>query len=147
LNNAGQLVGVNAFHAGESQGLNYAVSATDVRVFMQRAANRIAERVCDGKVTFEGRNKENNADLKAFDEDCDGKADYMLVRPDNKAEPIYVLVDSDHNGEPEGEIDDQNRDGKWDISFWDENGDGKPDLVGHHPDGEAEPSSFSKYMG
>jgi S1-C subfamily serine protease len=145
LNNAGQLVGVNSFGTSDSQNLNFAVSAVDVRVFLQRATNRLAERVCQGKIVFEGRNKEDNGVIKRFDENCDGKADYTLLRPDNRNAPVYVLVDANNDEKTDGMILDNGRDGKWDISYWDEDFDGKPDLIGHHPNGEAEPSSYSKY--
>lgn len=95
---------------------------------------------------YEGRDRQNTALLERFDTNCDGKADYSFVTPDDLTKPISAHLDTNFDGNTDISVEDRNRDQKWDISFHDVDFDGKIDLVGYHPDGKLTPSRLDKYI-
>jgi S1-C subfamily serine protease len=149
LTNEGQLVGVNAFKETNAEGLNFAIGVNTVRTFLAgkgltpAAAAKAAK--CEPKILFEGRSKDDDADLRAMDLLCHGKANLTIVLPDDKSLPMMAFVDMDETGKPQGVVFSDKRDGHWDISYWDTKGTGKWDTIGHHPDGEIIPSSYEPY--
>jgi hypothetical protein len=155
------LVGVNAFKE-DGEGLNFAVAVTTVREFLKRKGNRGGDAVvattsqpsanaaskgqCKSQITFRGRDDKNTMTIVEYDRNCDGIADLIYTKPDDKSEPLRVFVDEDENGEPEGVIISFRQDGVFNVSYWDSDGDGKFDTVGYHPDGSIKPSSFGPYI-
>jgi S1-C subfamily serine protease len=146
----GALVGVNSFVA-QGEGLNFAVSVTEVRRFLAAKSNRIAkqssgsglkaaDRKCDGQLLGETRLNDQAATGTVIDGDCDGRPDAILVAPDDPREPIELRIDSNADGKIDIIILDFERDDKWDESYADTNGDGKPDSHGFHDDGSLHPT-------
>lgn len=82
------------------------------------------------------------ARLVQFDTNCDGKADYSFVTPDDASKPISAQIDSNFDGKTDISVEDRDRNGTWDISFHDVDFDGKIDLVGYHADGKLAPTRF-----
>jgi S1-C subfamily serine protease len=138
----GQLVGVNAFITTDTQGLNFAVSAKDVRAFMAAPAKEIvSEDECKSRVIFEGRDKQNTAFVRHISLKCDDRADIAIVVPDDKKKPVMAFIDISRRDKVEGIVLDERRSGKWNTSFWDPKLDETFPLRGIHPDGELLPTS------
>jgi len=150
LDDKARLVGVNTFIA-DGEGLNYAVSVDDVKSFLHRRGDRLADRApmagqgCEAHVMYQGRTEADDADMRTLDLDCDGTEDAAIVDYDDKSIPLQLFVDIDGNRIPGGVVLDNDRDGHWDVSYWDTDYDGTTDLVGYHPDGDFEPSEYGPY--
>jgi S1-C subfamily serine protease len=142
LSDDGQLVGVNAFGTKETQGLNFAISAKEVRAFLSKPAEQlVSENECKSRVIFEGRDKENTAFLRRISLKCDDRADITIVVPDDKKKPVMALIDISRRDKVEGIVLDEQRSGKWKTSFWDPKLDETFPLRGLHPDGELLPTT------
>ena len=140
LSDEEELVGVNSFGAKGAQGLNFAVSARDVRAFLSAPMSRIEpENNC---VIFDGRDDRNTAFLRRISIKCDNWVDVAIIVPDDKKEPIMALLDTRRKGKVDGVVLDERRSGKWNVSFWDPNLDETFPLRGLHPKGELIPNSF-----
>jgi len=139
---------VNSFK-GAGEGLNFAVSIEDIKRFLTRSGNRIAqaskENECTTRKLSTFRSKQNDATITAYDIDCSGREGAELVLPDKPSEPFMFLVDRNGDGKPDVIVFDFKRVGRWDLSFWDEHFDGHWTLVGYHPDGTLIPSSFESF--
>jgi S1-C subfamily serine protease len=145
LDDGGQLVGVNAFVVKGAQGLNFAISARDVRAFLATPIARSkAEDECKGRVLFEGRSKNNDAFIRNISLKCDDRADISILIPDDKVKPIMALIDINRRNKVEGIVLDERRAGKWNTSFWDPNLDETFPLRGLHPDGQLMPTSMEQ---
>jgi S1-C subfamily serine protease len=145
LSDDGRIVGINSFRATEGEGLNFAVSAKDISVFLNNQADGMAalQSCNEPKTLFEGRNQNNTAFIRKVSTQCDDTADITFVAPDDHKEPFIALVDLKHRGKPEGIVFDMKRTGtKWDTSVWDSQLDETFALKGIHPDGKLMPSSF-----
>ena len=140
----GKIVGVNSFRATDSEGLNFAVAAKDIDLFLGNQANGLEALICnDPKIIFEGRNKDETASIRRVSLQCDSTTDIIFVAPDDKQKAYYALINSKRRGKPEGVVFDLKRSGsKWDTSIWDPQGDETFPLKGVHPDGKLMPSSF-----
>jgi S1-C subfamily serine protease len=142
LSDDGQLVGVNAFGTKETQGLNFAISAKEVRAFMSKPAEQlVSENECKSRVIFEGRDKQNTAFLRRISLKCDDRADITIVVPDDKKKAVMALIDISRRDKVEGIVLDERRSGKWNTSFWDPKLDETFPLRGLHPDGELLPTT------
>lgn len=150
---SGHLLGVNSFKS-EGEALNFAVAVREVQSFLAAAQRgqfdykpgKSAGKGCQPKSLFTQRTPENDGSMRGIDMTCSGKADAVLIVPDNKTSPVEFQLDTNKDGRVDAVIYDRNRDGRWDDSLWDTDFDGKPDLVGFHPDGELKPSRFEKYQ-
>jgi len=125
----GKLVGVNSFKSA-GEGLNFAVSIVDVNAFLQVAGVQQVKRPtnCQTIKMYDGRDSQNIAKLVQYDTNCDGKADYSFVTPDDSAKPITAHIDSNFDGKTDISVEDRDRNGTWDISFHDVDFDGKNDF-------------------
>lgn len=145
----GKLIGVNSFKE-TGEGLNFAVSIVDVNTFLQLTSSSIQQAKrpssCQSVKIYDGRDSENVARLVQYDTNCDGKADYSFVTPDDTSKSISVYIDSNFDGKIDITVDDRDRNGTWDISFHDVDFDGRIDLVGYHADGKITPTRFVKYV-
>ena len=145
LQDEGQLVGVNSFGAKNAQGVNFAISASDVRAFLAApVAQNAVEEECKSRVLFEGRSKDNDAFIRNISLKCDDRADIIIVIPDDKKKPVMALVDVNRRNKVEGIVLDERRVGKWNTSFWDPKLDESFPLRGLHPDGALMPSSMEQ---
>lgn len=151
IGEAGKLIGVNSFKAaGEGlEGLNFAVSVDDVTRFLNSAGDDKGgldnSTQCKPAKLYEGRNRSNDARIVLIDTNCDGKANFSLVTPDDASKPISALIDSNRDGKIDIVVEDRDRDGRWDISFHDVDFDSIIDLVGLHDDGKLRPTRYEKY--
>jgi hypothetical protein len=152
LSDNGTLIGVNSFKAGQSEGLNFAVSIEDVRQFLNRQSSRYATKIasspvkkCEMKEVYKGKTADGSGEVVAYDSKCSGKPDLEIVAPFDKSKAIYMRLDRNGDSKPDVVILSYKRDLKWNLSLWDENYDGTWDMVGHHPDGEAKPSRYESY--
>lgn len=144
LSEDGKIVGVNSFAASDLQGLNFAVAAKEVRYFLNSTSNDLlVQQKCEkAKIIFEGRNKKDNAFLRAISLRCDDTSDIVMIIPDDKRSPIRALVDWHRRGKTEGIVFDPRRSGKWESSFWDPKLDETFPLKGIHKDGQFFPVRF-----
>jgi S1-C subfamily serine protease len=150
LSDSGALIGVNSFKAA-GEGLNFAVSVDEVRKFLSRPENRVAQKSkeqsgsCTPKELSQFRNKENNATIISYDLFCTGKDTGERVIPDDTTKAIFLRMDRNGDGQADVIFFDLKRRGKWDMSWWDENYSGEWTLVGYHDDGSATPSRFESF--
>lgn len=146
------IVGINSFK-GPGEGMNYAVSAEDVKALLARTSDRVVQAAAKAKA------EEDNCEVKAVDEeptkdpvgvdvlmdtDCDGKGDMIMGIPDKKSEPYTFTLDGDGDGKFDTVIIDEGRDGNYDLALYDTDGDGKPDMQGEFRNGETEPYRMEK---
>lgn len=148
-----KVVGINSF-SGEGEGLNFAVSAEDVKSFLARSGDRLvpgghkqaaaAEPCKTVKSLSERRDEEHKGVNVLMDETCDGEGDYVAFFPDDKREPVLMMYDDDGNGDIDTILVDKNWDAKPETGLYDTNGDGKFDLEGRFRKGESEPYRFDR---
>jgi S1-C subfamily serine protease len=148
-----QVIGINSF-ISEGEGLNFAVSAEDVQAFLARPGDRTAPRpekraaqACKSKTLSEAPITKPKGVSYIVDSDCDGAADYEVLEPADKREPLRVLYDDDGDGRYDTLILDADRDGNPDMALYDTDGDGKPDLRGDYRNGEDAPFRYERYKG
>jgi hypothetical protein len=152
VSDSGDLIGVNSFRA-LGEGLNFAVSVDDVKKFLARQGNRIAQESqkqksgedCKLKELSRFRNKTDDAAVISYDMFCTGKGNAEYVVPDDKTKSILLRVDRNGDGNIDLVVFDFKRSGKWDLSFWDEKFEGHWTLVGYHDDGTLKPTRFESY--
>lgn len=144
------VVGINSF-VGEGEGLNFAVSAEDVKSFLARTSDRVshaatkaAAGTCEEKVLEEGVSKKPPGKEYLIDGDCDGAPDYLVIVPTSKRSPMMTLIDDDGDGKYDSIIYDDGHDGQPDTALYDTDGDGKPDMRGDFRKGEDEPYRWEK---
>ncbi|MBV9426094.1 MAG: serine protease [Bradyrhizobiaceae bacterium] len=148
----GTLLGVNSF-SKTGEGLNYAVSVDDVKRFLARSGNRVAEVTrapppkakCEPKLVSRWRSKEENATIEGYDSICAGKIDATLTYFDDQSRPLQLDMDRNHDGRFDVEFWGNRGGSKWMISFWDDKFVGRWTLVGYHDDGSLKPSRFESY--
>jgi Trypsin len=171
LNAAAEVVGINTWVrdistiekkdvAGESvpiarpaQGLNFAVSARDVRDFLSDVANgkfaNLALQIpsvspgCSGRMLFNGRTKSDDAGVRTFSLRCDNIVDAWEVIPDDKSKAVHRHYDPARSGKAAIVVfSDPPRTGKWETSYWDFFRDGTFAVIGRHEDGKIRPTRF-----
>jgi hypothetical protein len=135
-----------------TQGLNFAVSAPDLRGFLADVSNgkftslplKIPSPVegCSGQILFNGRAKSNDAVLKAYSLKCDQVADAWEVFPDDKSKPIQFHFDPNRRGKSSIVVFSDPATGKWETSYWDFFQDQSFAVIGHHEDGKLRPTRF-----
>jgi hypothetical protein len=147
LTDAGALIGVNAFK-GQGEGLNFAVSVSDVKKLLlssppePQVSGNVA---CAWKESSRFRNRDNDANVIAYDVNCSGKADASYIVPDKLTQPITLAVDRNGDGRIDVQFFDFRRGKGWELSFWDDSFVGHWTLVGYHVDGSLKPSRFESY--
>lgn len=144
------IVGINSFTA-EGEGLNFAVSANDVKAFMERTDDRTSVasaaapgEKCELAILERGRSEDDDADEFLIDFDCDGKGDAQMISPDSKKKPGLIMFDDDGDGKIDTVIVDEGRDGNFDFALYDTDGNGKTDMIGEYRKGEDEPYKYER---
>jgi S1-C subfamily serine protease len=147
-----QIAGENITIVRPAQGLNFAVSAHDLRGFVSDVANgkftTLALQMpstptgCSGQIVFNGRTKLNDAGLKVFSLKCDGQADAWELFPDDKSKPVEFHLDPDRIGKSSIVVFSNPGTGKWDFSLWDFFRDQSFAVIGRHDGGRIQPSRF-----
>ena len=156
VDDRGLVIGVNSFKSS-GEGMNYAVSADDVRFFLERGGNRMASVAqkkdepskaavdnCEPKVLRAFRGDDKKSDRSLLDLTCDGRPEAVLVIPDDASEPIETHLDTNGDGKIDFVLVDENRDGNLDFQMADTNGDGEPDIVGYYRNGEDTPYRYER---
>jgi len=145
IDDALQIIGVNSFK-GEGEGLNFAVSADDVKALLAMTADRAAAapKACEVTEVSSKPMKKPKGVETLLDTDCDGEADLIANIPDNKREPITYVGDSDNDGKIDTVLVDESQDGQLDLAMYDTDGDGKLDLEGYYRPGQSKPYRFEK---
>jgi S1-C subfamily serine protease len=151
VSDTGNMIGVNSFK-GKGEALNFAVSVDEVKRFLLRSGNRLAQKAvdekkvdCDPKLLSNFRDKANSSSITSYDMFCDGKASGEYVTPDKQTEAVFLRVDRNGDGKADVIFYDLKRVGKWNISFWDKKYNGQWNLVGYHDDGTLKASRFESY--
>lgn len=154
LNDSGLLVGVNSFK-GNGEGLNFAVSADDVRAFLsakssvlspetQRAIARADAGWVEGKVVEKWRQETPPATVASVS--SQGRVGRIVV-PDDKSQPLTISYDSQGTGRVDTVFVDQDRDGLIDYAFFDTDGDySHPEVIAYYKNGEAQPYKYERYQ-
>jgi S1-C subfamily serine protease len=141
-----KIVGINTM-VQEGEGLNYAVSADDVKAFLGRPADRAAPKTtavasrksCKHEAMAQERSEDDDGYYFEMDGDCDGKADYLLFMPDDKKGAVLLMTDENEDGKADVIYADEDRDGDFEFSLHDTDYDGEPDVRGVFRDGEEDP--------
>jgi S1-C subfamily serine protease len=152
LNDAGEMVGVNAFGVAQGTEINFAIAPTDVRRVLAMASDRLTTKAqtaetstkkkgggCEPIKKAARRTKRDDGVIASFDTDCNGVVDTAIIIPDSKSDPIVMAVDLNENGKIDVMYVDKDQDMKFDYALYDTNEDGKTDLVGYDLNDELEP--------
>jgi S1-C subfamily serine protease len=147
-----ELAGEKVTIAHPAQGLNFAVSAPELRQFVNNVASGKVTTLplelpaqtsgCSGQITFNGRTKANDGGLQLFSLRCDGKVDAWELFPDDRSKPVEYHVDPDRRGADSIIVYSDPASSKWDHSFWDIFRDGTFAVKGYHDDGTVKPTRF-----
>jgi hypothetical protein len=145
LNDEMEIVGLNSF-IGEGEGINFAVSAQDVRAMLAMTADRAAPApvTCEIREMGSAPTKKPKGLATSLDTDCDGKIDMVVDVPRSKREAIIYYSDTDGDGKVDAIQVDDGQDDQLDYAMYDTDGDGKMDLEGFYDKGDEEPSRFQK---
>jgi S1-C subfamily serine protease len=145
-----EVVGINSFTAS-GEGLNFAVSAEDVKAMLARTADRTATRrsnapggVCKEAEVDSRPSKDPVGVEYLIDADCDDEGDYSVIIPDNKRDAVLTMLDTDRDRKIDTILIDKNRDGAPETGLYDTDADGKLDLEGTFRKGEDEPYKWEK---
>jgi S1-C subfamily serine protease len=142
-----ELIGINSFMKPDAPGLNFAVSVSDLKEFLKQEGSRVSvkknknqnsRKNCGNEPSNRGTDKTEDGEVEfiAFDTQCKGKIDALLIIPNDKSKPARFFFDTNDDGKFDIVVVDKDRHGKWDYSFHDTNHDGKFDYIGSHPDGK-----------
>jgi hypothetical protein len=150
LNDKLEVIGINSFKT-DGEGLNFAVSADDVKALLARNEDRTATKrsnapggVCK-EAEIDNRPSKDPVGVEyLIDSDCDGEGDYQVVVPDNKREAILTMLDTDGDHDIDTILVDKNHDGAPETGLYDTDHDGKVDLLGTFRKGEDEPYKWEK---
>ncbi|HEX7946333.1 MAG TPA: S1C family serine protease, partial [Phenylobacterium sp.] len=150
LNEKLEVVGINSFKT-DGEGLNFAVSAEDVKAMLARTADRSATKrsnapngVCKEAEVDSRPSKDPVGTEYLIDSDCDDEGDFTVIIPDSRREPVLTLLDTDKDGKTDTILVDKNHDGSPESGLYDTDGDGKIDLMGAFRKGEDEPYKWEK---
>jgi S1-C subfamily serine protease len=150
LNEKLEVIGINSFKT-DGEGLNFAVSADDVKALLALREDRLAKTrsnapggVCKTAEIDSRPSKDPVGVEYLMDSDCDDAGDFTIVVPDNRREPVLTLIDTDDKRGVDTILVDKNRDGSPEIGLYDTDGDGKVDLEGTFRKGEDEPYKWEK---
>ncbi len=138
--------------ARPAQGLNFAVSAQDIRAFLADVGSGRVKtlplqmsdtaKACFQKPLFAGRTKANDGNIRTFSLRCDGIADAWRLEPDNKASGSQFHFDPDRRGSSSIIVVTDGSRTKWSESYWDFFMDKTFAVKGIHEDGTIKPTRF-----
>jgi S1-C subfamily serine protease len=155
MTQSGLLIGVNSFILGQaSAGLNFAVSVDDVKAFYARINNSRADgsrqgasepprpeaRHTDCKPNVIKEWKEGGATRRLVDIGCSGKANALLIVPDDPGQRAMLLWDRNGDGKADVRFY-LNRNMRPEYSEWDDEFDGSYKYRAEHENGEWEPKA------
>lgn len=177
FDDAGRIVGINTFGRAQAEGLNFAVSADDIRVLLAATRNREAPRASGnpGGKPDDGGGKGGGDQPQPGGKGGEGggqggRGPNIIVpggaagdpqqprKPGQRNALIYVdsngdgradtvYADRNDDGTTDMRGEDTDGDGKVDIWYLDEDGDGKADIVGRDNDKDGAPDVWRKING
>jgi|GEM_PF-1186474 len=147
-----KIIGVNTFvRSGSAQGLNYAVSAEDVRVFLDSKGQPPQVRDATAEEGQEdarkgsregsggpGQTVQCDGSVRVIDRNENGRVDLVIVDADDDGEVDIVILDNDEDGQLDAVVIDRDGDGTPDTWLIDRNGDARADVVGLDVDQDGE---------
>jgi S1-C subfamily serine protease len=147
-----RLVAIDTMRSDEKSMLALAVAASEVRRLMTAPARREAvhafmapaaamERSCEPVRLDTRRTRAEDGTVHVLDLNCNGRADAMLLVPDDRKLADHLASDANENGITDSVYFDFNRDGRFDEVRFDTDEDGKADLVGTDLDENLVPRS------
>ena len=80
----------------------------------------------------------------SFDDNGDGKIDFVLKDSDHNGKPDMIGKDTNDDGRPDIVAIDKGENGTIDIWYVDTNYDGKPDATGIDTNGDGKPDKFKR---
>jgi len=157
LTDDGVIVGVNSFVLSEAEGINYAISADDVRSFILSDGDRIQkkektkEEVLSeilGMNVVSAENKDIDDDgaeelVIIIDQDKNGKTDVIII-DEGENGGMKIIKDADEDGKWDEIIVDSDNNGTLDLHLFDTNGDDEADVLGYDDDEDGEVDRFEK---
>jgi len=163
LNDKGQLVGVNTYKSKSANGVNFAVSAEDVKSFLDSSVNFVqatkklsktdkmkASLVKDGINAIKVEEYDYNDDgvndvVVGIDQDKNGKVDLVcvyVIKGDKRQ--MILITDKNEDGKWEEMSVDSDMNGKIDTYFFDDDGDQKEDIIGIDEDEDGKIDSYKE---
>jgi hypothetical protein len=112
LNDDGEVVGINSYGTENTQGLNFAVSVSEIKRFMAASENRIAKKVppakravppkaaaamaqsCEPEVLNSYADPSTGKTITLVDTNCGGRANLVSVADKNGDQPEVALIDA-----------------------------------------------------
>lgn len=155
LDDAGKLVGVNAF-TEKGEGLNFAVAVSDVTRFLESAGNRYVggvisdqavakKKTCKGRVLGQTRSADPPGTQMHMDVLCTGRENAIMVVPDDVNKASYMLLDTRGSGKANIVFVFKGRSRNIDYALYDTKDTGTPDLIGYFHDGDWKPYKVEPY--
>ena len=144
FNEDGQVVGINSFLEGDSEGLNFAVASDEIEAFLRdpapyepsskdvrREPGDAQDLDGDGRPDAYGYRPGPGAqdDVWLYDLDGDGRADALGLDLNGNGRPDTIAYDTNGDGIPDLYRYDRDEDGRFDLEGVDKNGDGKIDRI------------------
>ena len=142
FNADGEVIGVNSFIASESEGLNFAVSVSEVRAFLDDPTPAVTTdkqpdgRTPSGPQDTRDLDGDGHPDVFGYDSRDGGLGDVWLYDTNGDGSADALGLDLNGNGRPDTLGYDQNGDGIPDLFRHDSNEDGVFDIEGFDLDGD-----------
>lgn len=144
-----KLLAVDTFRTDHKTLTSIGVSATEVkRLLMTPTPSAPASpskprsaKQCPPVRLSTNRTRNEDGTIHTLDLNCNGKADAMMLIPDDPKAGNHLANDANENGTTDSVYFDFDRDGKFDEVRFDTNEDGKADLVGTDLDQQLVPRS------
>lgn len=159
LNDNSELVGVNSFKISDGEGLNYAISVSDVKKFLKQQNNVIAENeksleqtlsealnvniIKVSKIDFYNKGTEKDTAILC-DTNNNNKLDIIFVDIDSDGQFEIVMYDDDEDGVSELMTFDSNKNKKPDVYFFDTLKSGKFNILGYDYDEDGNIDKYDK---
>ena len=151
LDRKNKLLAVDAFSAAPQHLIGIGVSVKNVQKFLTaRAAESFAssaaiapKATCEPLRLETRRTKSQDGTVHVLDLNCNGRADAMMLVPDDRKKANLLSNDANENGITDSVYFDFERDGKFDEVTFDTNEDGDSDLIGRDLDERLVPRRLS----
>jgi S1-C subfamily serine protease len=153
IDNNLEIVGINSFKS-DGEGLNFAVSADDIKAFLARGGDRlvsapapVASANCKWSVLSQSRSQDPPGTLQALDARCSGISGLVKFIPDDPSAPYAYMVSSRGDGKIDTMFIDENHDGNIEEAYFDTKGTGKFDVKAYFHLGESQPYRYEHLSG
>jgi S1-C subfamily serine protease len=151
LDRKNKLLAIDAFSTAPEQLVGIGVSVNSVKkLITARAAESFASRAaiapkatCEPTRLETRRTKPEDGTVHVLDLNCNGRADAMMLVPDDRKKANLLSNDANENGITDSVYFDFERDGKFDEVTFDTNEDGNADLIGRDLDERLVPRRLS----